>query len=69
MIIIRKEFSVDKDENFALFDLNEEFKQNWSVLDIYFIYFVQYCKKYGICSKTYQSYSPGDQQLTELLIH
>ena len=54
-------------------------KTSWSVLDIYFIYFDKLqqklfcnCKileKYGIFSKTFQSFPFGDQQVTEPLIY
>ena len=49
------------------------------MIDIYFIYFDELqhklfynCKvleKYGLKKKTFQSYSFGDQQLTEPLLH
>ena len=54
-------------------------RTSWSVLDIYFIYFDKLqqklfynCKileKYGIFSKTFQSFPFGDQQVTEPLIY
>ena len=54
-------------------------KTSQSVLDIYFIYFDKLqqklfyngkvLEKYGIFSKTFQSFPFGDQQLTEPLIY
>ena len=55
-------------------------KTSWSVLDIYFIiyfdklqqklfYSCKILEKYGIFSKTFQSFPFGDQQVTEPLIY
>ena len=52
--IIRKEFSVEKDESSEWFDLHEEFKQNYSVLDIFTVLILTNCNTN--CSTTVQYY-------------
>ena len=67
---IKKEFPVEKHESYAGFDFRGIWRRLARVCKHKLFYNCKVLEKYGFKKKkTFQSYSFGDQQLTEPLLH